>query len=155
MKFYFAFLFAASLSSTLEARQIEALYSVPVEDPSIIKYAKFPTKAEFTELSSDPYEIKFRLPEDLVGINGQLYVLRKQRDSFWSGPNVEAICTEQMPQQRINCDARFFSLRVDIEEIEKFLKIKYPAEEFDARLEISRQFVSDPHGFLLYSVGSP
>lgn len=132
-----------------------ATYDLPFSN-ELKEFTSFNVTSEVSK-KDDKYQIKFNLPEDLVGErNVPIELYEKNRNgnkiTFSSGSPYQIIaplCTEE--KEKLSCFMFFDFYDVDIENVQEFLAAKYAGDEtLESRMAVAENFGHEAIGFFNY-----
>jgi len=130
-------------------RPIRGFYEVPVSN-ELKPYAIYPIKFKADTYETNPDEIVFPLPAELVG--EEFYVkMAKVEDSenLWAGPNVEGSCS--IINREFKCKVKFNNLIINQSQVEQVIKNTYQNQsEVGGRLQVAQLFGTEPIGYITY-----
>jgi len=122
-------------------------YRVPVRE-ELKPFATFSSHLTEIDNPKDPKRFVFQLPPELVGTLLSV-TMNRESDGKWAGPNASADCKNE--NQAWVCQVQFKNLPIDSEAVRSFITNKFPdLREASARLEVAREFSTEPIGILSY-----
>ena len=134
--------------------RVDAIYSVPTNDPGLIDASEFPTRSDQDQYGSPEASgtMRFSLPQELIGRDTDFELLR-QTDGKWigagtDGSKVEGACATQ-GKKWFKCTVTFDGIIFDTIERETILAKQFGRGfEFDQRTKVARHFEGQPIGII-------
>lgn len=131
-----------------ETLNFKATYTVPVQDPALVKFSTFKIDDYQVHKSENEIHLNYTLPLVLTGgeptsVDLKL-VLETQSERFFSGPLGSARC--QGAWNLMSCETRM-NLKLDDHKILEFIKNNISEDEQIQTLKIARSFSTEPIGF--------
>ena len=160
-------IYLLSAPSTFALDSEKGIYSVPVKDAALKPYAEIPINVndETTE-KSESGKVKvlhFTLPPELVGAKAPTFkMIQDPKAHQWTGEStthekVVGLC--KMTEKTWTCDVRFFDLKTNIKEVNRYLKKTYSNKsstekksetELMNRYAVATVFHGEPEGVITY-----
>ncbi len=140
-------------SSNAQAR-VDAIYSVPTNDPGLVGAAEFPTRSDQDQYGNPDVEglMRFTLPSELIGRETDFELVRRANGA-WSGSGtdgskIDGTCASQ-GKKWFKCTVEFTGLIFDTIAREEILAKQFGRGfEFDQRSKVARHFEGQPIGII-------
>ncbi len=139
-----------------QTTSFEAVYSVPVDDPSLEAFADYPVRVAVQTLRSGRTRMHYALPRELVGTTTKVDFVGPGDGARLTGRAGTASCDGPPGQDGVVCLERFAPLEVDLARVDRALVDRGASdEERAARLLVSERFGIDPIGVLRFPTRAP
>jgi hypothetical protein len=135
--------------SVQAARPMRGTYEIPVQDPALEPYAKFPVKFKSEQYESDPNSLEFPLPEELVGTPTTIRMEKTDpATGTFVGEGAEGGC--ERSGRMLICRMAFSGLPFDPAASDALIDARFGVAEAGFRKKVAEVFRSQPIGILKY-----